>query len=55
MAQTIIIPTKTIDEIFSRLDELTKAVKKISEKLLAEEPSYGSDKWWEWSDKKSLR
>ncbi len=49
MNQTVTVPTKTIDEIFSRLDELTNAVKKISVKLLNEEPRYGSDEWWEWS------
>lgn len=54
MNQTVTIPAKTIDEIFSRLDELTKAVKKISIKLLSEEPPYGSDAWWDWSDKKAL-
>lgn len=54
MSQTVTIPAKTIDEIFSRLDELTKVVKKISVKLLNEEPAYGSNEWWEWSDKKAL-
>jgi hypothetical protein len=55
MNQTVTVPTKTINEIFSRLDELTKAVKKISVKLLNEEPRYGSDEWWEWSDKEALK
>lgn len=54
MSQTVTVPAKTIDEIFSRLDELTKTVKKISARLLNEEPAYGSDEWWEWSDKKAL-
>ena len=43
----VTVPAKTIDEILSRLDELTKAVKKISLKLLEEEPAYGSDEWWD--------
>lgn len=47
MNQTVTVPTKTIDEIFSRLDELTKTVKKISVRLFEEKPPYGSDKWWE--------
>ncbi len=43
---TVTVPAKTINDIFSRLDELTKAVKKISARLLNEEPRYGSDEWW---------
>ncbi len=54
MNQTVTIPAKTIDEIFSRLDELTKTVKKISARLLNEEPPYGSDAWWEWSNKEAI-
>lgn len=46
MNQTITVSPKTIDEIFSRLDELTKTVKKISIKLLSEGSRYGSDEWW---------
>lgn len=46
MNQTVAIPTKTINEIFSRLDELTKTVKKIAAKLSEKELSYGSDEWW---------
>lgn len=46
MNQTVTVPAKTIDEIFSRLDELTKAVKKISARLFEEKFTYGSDKWW---------
>jgi len=46
MNQTVTVPTKTINEIFFRLDELTKAVKKISVKLSEKEPLYGSDEWW---------
>lgn len=55
MNQTVTVPAKTIDEIFSRLDELTKTVKRISVKLLNEEPPYGSDEWWEWSDKAAIK
>lgn len=52
---TVTVPAKTINDIFSRLDELTKAVKKISARLLNEEPRYGSDEWWEWSDQEALK
>ncbi|OGH41870.1 MAG: hypothetical protein A3H79_03990 [Candidatus Levybacteria bacterium RIFCSPLOWO2_02_FULL_36_8b] len=55
MNQTVTVPVKTINDIFSRLDELTKTVKKISARLFEKEPSYGSDEWWEWSDKEALR
>ena len=54
MNQTVTVPVKTIEEIFSRLDELTNAVKKIAAKLSEKEPAYGSDEWWKWSDKKAL-
>ena len=54
MNQTITVSSKTINEILARLDELTNAVKKISLRLLTEEPPYGSDEWWEWSDKKAI-
>ena len=47
MSQTVTVPTKTINEIFSRLDELTNAVKKIAAKLSKKEPLYGSDEWWD--------
>lgn len=54
MNQTITISPKTIEEILTRLDNLTKEVKAIKTKLSEEEPLYGSDEWWEWSDKKAL-
>lgn len=46
MNQTVTVPAKTIDEIFSRLDELTKAVQKISIRLFEKKTRYGSDEWW---------
>ncbi len=52
--QTIIVPAKTFEKILSRLDELTREIKTIKSKLLEEEPLYGSDEWWEWSDRKAL-
>ena len=47
MNQTVTVSTKTINEIFSRLDELTNAVKKMAAKLSEKEFSYGSDEWWD--------
>lgn len=52
--QTITISSKTIEEILARLDKLTREVRAIKSKLFEEEPTYGSDEWWEWSDKKAL-
>lgn len=52
MNQTVTISQKTLDIIIDRLDELTKEVKTIKQKL-AEEPPYGTTAWWEWSEKKA--
>lgn len=54
MAQAITISPRTIAEILFRLDELTKEVRAIKTKLFQGEPPYGSEAWWEWSDKKAL-
>lgn len=53
MAQTVSLSTKAIDEILKRLDGLTQEVKAIKERIFDEEPLYGSDEWWEWSEKKA--
>lgn len=53
MAQTITVPTKTFEEILARLDQLTKEVRVIKAKLFSGEPPYGSDEWWDWSEKKA--
>ena len=54
MSHTITIDTKTIKLILTRLEELTQEVKSLKAKLAESEPPYGSDAWWEWSDKKAL-
>ncbi|OGH37685.1 MAG: hypothetical protein A3B44_00245 [Candidatus Levybacteria bacterium RIFCSPLOWO2_01_FULL_38_21] len=54
MNQTITVSQETIEEILTRLDRLTREIKAIRTKLFEEEPPYGSDEWWEWSDKKSI-
>ncbi|OGK36788.1 hypothetical protein A3F03_01700 [Candidatus Roizmanbacteria bacterium RIFCSPHIGHO2_12_FULL_41_11] len=54
MGQTITVPTKTIEEILSRLDRLTREIKAIKTKLFEEEPPYGSDEWWKWSNEKAI-
>lgn len=53
MAQTISVPIKTFEKILSRLDQLTREVETIKIRLFESEPAYGSDAWWEWSDKKA--
>lgn len=50
--QTVTVPVKTFEKIVSRLDQLTQEVAVINEKLEGA-PRYGSDEWWEWSDKKA--
>ena len=50
--QTVTVPTKTFEKIVSKLDQLTAQVEAINDKLEGA-PLYGSDEWWEWSDKKA--
>lgn len=52
--QTMIVPTKTFEKILSRLDLLTQEITDIKTRLFEKEPPYGSDEWWEWSDKKAM-
>lgn len=54
MRQTVSIDTKTLQYVVSQLDKLTRDMAELKEKLLGQEPEYGSDEWWEWSDKKSI-
>lgn len=51
--QTVTVDAKTFEKILSRLDQLTQEVRTIKSKLFEEEPPYGSDAWWEWSDNKA--
>lgn len=55
MNQTVTVPSKTIEQIFARLDNLAKEIKIIRTRLFEKEPEYGSDEWWEWSDKQALK
>lgn len=53
MRQAITVSPKTIEAILNQLTKLTKEVQAIKAKLFEEEPPYGSDEWWEWSDRKA--
>lgn len=53
--QTITVPAKTFEKILCRLDQLTKEVQVIKHRLFEEEPPYGSDEWWRWSNAKALQ
>lgn len=54
MANTVTIDTKTINLILDRLEKLARDVNAIRVGLIEKEPPYGSNEWWEWSDKKAL-
>lgn len=47
MANTISVDAKILHQILTRLDTLTKDMQAIKEKVLSQEPSYGSNEWWE--------
>ncbi len=53
MANTISVDATTVQKILDRLGELTKEVHEIKEKLSEDKPPYGSDAWWELSDKRA--
>lgn len=54
MRQTVSIDTKTLQYVVNQLDKLTRDMAELKENLHGQEPEYGSDEWWEWSDKKGL-
>lgn len=55
MANAVSIDAKTIQIILSRLDKINKELNAIKAKIFEEEPAYGSDAWWKWSDKKAIQ
>ena len=55
MNQAITVSPKIIAEITKQLGKLSKEVETIKAKLFGEEPRYGSDEWWKWSDEKALK
>jgi hypothetical protein len=54
MANTVVLSQSAYKEIITRLSRLEKILSSLLEKL-EKEPPYGSDEWWEWSDKKALK
>lgn len=50
--QTVTVPIKTFENILAKLDLLAEQMTTMNEKLQGS-PSYGSDAWWEWSEKKA--
>lgn len=53
MSNIVVVDSKTLSEILTRLDRLTKDVADVKERLFSTEPVYGNDEWWKWSDKKA--
>lgn len=53
MTQVISIDNKIAKDLLSLLNELKEQVTRLNEKLETA-PPYGSDEWWEWSNKKAL-
>lgn len=57
MSNSLTLSKTQYETIFSRLTRLEAMVKFLAGKLedvLETEPPYGSDTWWEWSDKKAM-
>ena len=52
MTQVVAIDTGTVKNILSTLRELKEQLVRLNERLEGE-PPYGSDAWWQWSDKKA--
>ena len=50
MVDAVYIPEKKLDKILSILDALKVEIKELKSNG-QKEPPYGSDEWWEWSDK----
>lgn len=54
MANAVSVNAKTINHIVVQLDKLARDVEAIKARVFEKEPPFGSDEWWEWSDKKAL-
>lgn len=52
MTQVVAIDTITVKNILFTLRELKEQLARLNERLESE-PPYGSDAWWQWSDRKA--
>lgn len=50
MSQVMAVDTGTVKNILSTLRELKEQLIRLNERLESE-PPYGSDSWWQWSNK----
>lgn len=55
MAQVISMDTSTAKNILETLRELKREVARLSQKIEAAEPPYGSKEWWARSDARALK
>lgn len=55
MNNTVTLPATKVNQILRLLSELNQKVSRLAEKLEDLEPVYGSNEWWEWSDRKALK
>ena len=53
MAQTINLTQSEYQKLLQRIVSLEKKVQSLLNRL-QKEPPYGSDEWWEWSNKKAI-
>ncbi len=54
MSQTVILTQSAYEEIIARLERMEKLVEKLVERLKTSS-IYGSERWWNNSDEKSLK
>lgn len=54
MNQTIVLQAQQVNKILKTLLDLKREVARLTEKVEGLEPIYGSEQWWEWSDRKAL-
>lgn len=53
MSNTITLSQSAYKELLTRMNRLEKMVSSLLERF-EQEPTYGSEAWWMWSDKKAL-
>lgn len=59
MSDTVTVSRNQLDRLYNRIAYLERVVRKVVEQidLPAEElePPYGTDEWWEWSDRQAFK